>query len=124
MSLTPFPTDLHDAGVEQCTFDLLRGQLTISLLLDAANGIRVVRKQLLLSGISNGKEVTHFQKQVDRAIRKKGKGNRSRLGYRLEDVSYCTPLASGKAELAIRLAIDHLPVLLIQCEKIAILDLV
>jgi hypothetical protein len=121
MSLLPLPTDLHDAGVEQFTFEPLRGRLTISLLLAVPNGISLVRKQLLLSGISNGKEVLHLQHQIDLA---KSRSNSSALGYRLEDFSYHNPLASNKAELAIRLAIDHLPVLIIQCKKLTVQTLI
>jgi len=121
MSLPPLPTDLHDAGVEHFSFDSLCGRLTITLLLDAANGVSLVRKQLLLSGISNGKEVIHLQQQIDLA---KSRSNRSTLGYRLEDFSYHNPLALSKVELAIRLAIDHLPVLIIHCKKITTQELI
>lgn len=117
MSLPPLPTDLHDAGVEQFAFEPLRGRLTITLLLDVPNGISLVRKQLLLSEISNGKEVLHLQQQIDLV---KSRSNRSTLGYRLEDFSYHNPPASSKAGLAICLAIDHLPVLIIQCKKITV----
>jgi hypothetical protein len=117
MSLPPLPTDLHDAGVEDFSFEPLRGRLTISLLLDVPNGVSLVRKQLLLSGISNGKEVVHLQKQIDLA---KSRSNRLTLGYRLEGFSYHNSLVSNKTELAIRLAIDHLPVLIIQCEKLTV----
>lgn len=92
MSLSPLPTDLHNAGAEQFTFEPLRGRLTISLLLDVTNRVSLVRKQLLLSGISNGKKVLDIQQQIDLA---KSRSNRSELGYRLKDFSYHNPLASN-----------------------------
>jgi hypothetical protein len=121
MGLLPLPTDLHDAGVEQFIFEPLRGRLTVSLLLDVPNGISLIRKQLLLSGISNGKEVLHLQQQIDLV---KSSSNRSTLDYRLEDFSYHNPLVSSKTEFAIRLAIDHLPVLIIQCKKLTVQELI
>lgn len=120
MSLFPLPTDLHDAGVEQFTFEPLRGRLTINLLLDVPNGVSLVRKQLLLSGISNGKEVSLLQQQIDRAMRK---SKCPTLGYRLNDFSYYPPLTSSKVDFAICLAIDHLPVLIIRCKKITVQEM-
>lgn len=115
MSLPPLPTDLHDALIDEFTFDQLRGRLTIGMLLDVPEGLRTERKQLLLSGVRNGKEVAQFQQQIERIKRK---GKRSSLNYLLEEFSYSDPTASPKAGLSIRLAIDHLPVLMIHCEKI------
>ena len=124
MSLPLLPTDLHDAAVDQFVFEPLRGRLTISVWIEPANGLYVVCKQLLLSEISNGKEVERLQQQIDR-IKRKGnrKGKGSWLGYRLEEFDYCDPPASKKAELAIRLVIDHLPVLIIHCQKITVQEL-
>lgn len=120
MSLPPLPTDLHDAWVDQFTFEPLRGRLTISLWLDVAEGVSVVCKQLLLSGISNRQQVMDLQQQIERVKRK---GKRTALNYRLEDFSYYHPLTLSKAELAIRLAIDHLPVLIIQCKKLTVQEM-
>lgn len=115
MSLPLLPTDLHDALSDEFTFDLLRGRLTISMWLDVPQGLRTERKQILLSGVRNGKEVAQLQQQIERIKRK---GKRSSLNYLLEEFSYSDPTASPKAELSIRLAIDHLPVLIIHCKKI------
>lgn len=129
MSLPPLPTDLHDAAVDQFVFEPVSGQLTISVWLEPANGLYVVCKHLLLSGISNGKEVEGFQQQIDRIKRKRSRrkdgsrGKQSWLGYRLEEFDYCEPLTSKKAGLAIRLVIDHLPVLIIHCQKITVQEL-
>jgi hypothetical protein len=120
MSLPLLPTDLHDAAVDQFAFEPLRGRLTLSLWIEPANGLYVRRKQLLLSGISNGKEVERLQQQIDQIKRKSKK---SALWYRLDEFDYCDPLASKKTELAIRLAIDHLPVLIIHCKKITVQEL-
>lgn len=117
MRLPSLSAELHDAIVEQFSFELPRGRLTIHLLLDVAEGFSVRRKQLLLSGVRNEKEVEELQRQIERAKRK---GNRATLNYRLDDLSYCRPLTSGKADLIIRLAIDHLPELLIYCDKITL----
>jgi hypothetical protein len=121
MSLPLLPTDLHDAAVDQFAFEPLRGRLTLSLWIEPANGPYVRRKQLLLSGISNGKEVERLQQQIDQIKRK---GKKSALWYRLDEFGYCDPLASKKMELAIRLAIDHLPVLIIHCKKITVQELI
>jgi hypothetical protein len=120
MSLLSLPTDWHDARVDQFTFEPLRGRLTIRLWLDVAEGVSVVCKQLLLSGISNGQQVMALQQQIERVNRK---GKRRALNYRLENFSSYPLLPLNKAELAIRLAIDQLPVLIIQCTKLTIQEL-
>jgi hypothetical protein len=120
MRLPSLSSELHDAIVEQFSFELPRGRLTINLLLDVAEGFSVLRKQLLLSGVRNGKEIAELQQRIERAKRQ---GNRAALNYRLADLRYDNPLASGKADLVIYLAIDHLPALLIQCDKITLQEL-
>jgi hypothetical protein len=75
----------------------------------------------LLSGIRNGKEVERLQQQIDQI---KSKDKRSALWYRLDKFGYCDPLVSKKTELAIRLAIDHLPGLSIHYKKITVQELI
>ncbi|TPG63585.1 hypothetical protein EAH73_16125 [Hymenobacter nivis] len=70
MSLPPLPTDLHDALIEEFAFDQLRGRLTIGVLLAVPEGLMTERKQILLSGVSNGREVVQFEQQIER-IKKK-----------------------------------------------------
>jgi hypothetical protein len=119
MSLLPLPTDLHDALIEEFAFDQLRGRLTIGVLLAVPEGLRTERKQILLSGVRNGKEVAQLQQQFERILRKFRRLVPGCL-LELEDLSYADPTASPKAELAIRLAIDHLPALIIQCKKFTV----
>ncbi|WP_125916744.1 hypothetical protein [Hymenobacter coccineus] len=89
--------------------------------LDVPQGVYHERKQILLTGVRNGKEVAQLQQQIERIKRKsKGKGKRLESGLLLEDFSYADLTAPRKDELSIRLAIDHVPVLIVQCKKITV----
>jgi hypothetical protein len=111
---------LHDAVVEQFSFDAERGRLTI-LLWEQPEALwqtdAAVRKQLVLSGIRNGAAVAAVQRLIEAELRQ---NQRAELGYRVDWFDFDPAQPGRPLDLHLRLEIDHLPPLLIHCAKLTL----
>lgn len=118
--VTPaFFAALHDAVVEEFVFDAAVGrlQLTLRLVAFANNQFVHRREQVLLSGLRHKAGVERVHRRVKAALSKTG---RPELGYGLDDFRLLPPeaLQREQGRLNVLLAIDHLPVLHLDCQKI------
>ncbi|WP_400191571.1 hypothetical protein [Hymenobacter sp. B81] len=78
--------------------------------------------KLILSGISNLREVAAFHQEVTRlGSKRRPKADRKykgRLGYRINSFDYAADVPSSKGQLHLYLDVDHLAPLNIRCTKL------
>jgi hypothetical protein len=120
LPVTPaFFAALHDAVVEEFVFDAAasRLQLTLRLVSFTNNQFVYRREQVVLSGLRREADLERVHRRINAALRKSG---RTKLGYGLDDFCLLPPeaLKREQGRLNVRLAIDHLPVLHLDCQKI------
>ncbi|MBF9140055.1 hypothetical protein [Hymenobacter properus] len=115
MKKQPLP-NLHDATVEEFAFVHHAARLIISVSRYAIDKQPTMRFQLIFSGIINGEEVALFDQRIRSVLQKE---KRSKLEYRIDDLSYSTSLPDEEA-ISFALGIDHLGCLLIICRKLSI----
>jgi len=118
--VTPaFFAALHDAVVEEFVFDVALGRLQLTLLLVSFTNNQFVhrREQVVLSGLRHKADVERVHRRIKAAL---SKGSRTELGYRLDEFRLLPPetLQHEQGRLNVLLAIDHLPVLHLDCQKI------
>ncbi|MBF9236917.1 hypothetical protein I2I05_05870 [Hymenobacter sp. BT683] len=120
LPVTPaFFAALHDAVVEQFVFDATAGRLRLTLLLVSFTNNRFShrREQVVLSGIRHGADVEGVHRLIEAVLSKSGQ---LELGYQLDECRLL-PQADFEREQGrqkVLLAIDHLPVLHVDCQKI------
>ncbi|RSK38422.1 hypothetical protein [Hymenobacter perfusus] len=118
LPVTPaFFAALHDASVEHFVFEADRGRLLLTLLLDSESGPSHRQQQVVLSGIRHKTDVERVHRSFKAALSKTG---RTALGYRLDEFRLLPPeaLQREQGRLNVLLAIDHLPALHLDCQKI------
>jgi hypothetical protein len=120
LPVTPaFFAALHDAVVEQFVFNAAAGRLQLTLLLVSFANSQFAhrREQVVLSGIRHGADVERVQQLIEAVL---SKSDRMELGYRLDE--FCLlpqeEFAREQGRQKVLLAIDHLPVLQLDCQKI------
>jgi hypothetical protein len=120
LPVTPaFFAALHEAVVEELVFDAAASRLQLTLRLVSFTNDRFVhrREQVVLSGLRHGANLERVHRRFNAALRK---GGRTELGYGLDDFCLLPPeaLKREQGRMNVRLAIDHLPVLHLDCQKI------
>lgn len=118
--VTPaFFAALHDAVVEKFVFDTALGRLQLTLRLVSFTNNQFVhqREQVVLSGLRHKADVERVHRRIKAALSKTG---RTELGYGLEEFRLLPPeaLQREQGRLNVLLAIDHLPALHLDCQKI------
>jgi c-di-AMP phosphodiesterase-like protein len=113
-------TSLHDAVIDQFSFDAARSRLE-SIIWESNEDKSVVWWRLIISGIRNRKEVQQFQATIDAILVRE---KRKSLGFRIDESSYKKQAASENDVIYIvSLFIDHLPLLRVECQKCTLLCL-
>ena len=120
LPVTPaFFTALHDAVVEEFVFDAAVGRLQLTLRLVSFTNNRFVhrREQVVLSGIRHGADVERVHRRIKAAL---SKTRQTELGYGLDEFRLLPQEAFKREQgrLNVLLAIDHLSVLHLDCQKI------